>query len=139
MSDDLYRDHILDHYGNPRNWGRLAHPDIVADADEPSCGDQVRIELALDGAGRVEKVAFEGEGCMISMASASILTEHVKGRSLEELESLTEDDVLALVDAPVGPSRRRCALLPLRVLQSGLGAYRQKEEPHHPGGRELER
>ena len=95
MSDDLYRDHILDHYGNPRNWGRLAHADIVADADEPSCGDQVRIELALDGAGRVEQVAFEGEGCMISIASASILTQHAKGRSLEELESLTEDEEIA--------------------------------------------
>ena len=121
MNDDLYRQHILDHYAHPRNWGRLDDPDVVADADEPSCGDQVRIELALDSDGRIEQVAFEGQGCMISMASASIFTEYVKGKSLEELESLTEEDVLALVDAPVGRSRRRCALLPLKVLRSAVG------------------
>ena len=120
MNDDLYRQHILDHYAHPRNWGRLDDPDVVADADEPSCGDQVRIELALDSDGRIEQVAFEGQGCMISMASASIFTEYVKGKSLEELESLTEEDVLALVDAPVGRSRRRCALLPLKVLRSAV-------------------
>ena len=124
VSDDLYRKHILDHYAHPRNWGRLANPDIVADADDPSCGDRVHIEIGLDDARRVGQIAFEGEGCMISMAATSILTEHVKGRSLEELESLTEDNMLALVDIPVGLSRRRCALLPLKVLQSGLRAYR---------------
>ncbi len=123
MSDDLYREHILDHYAHPRNWGRLENPDIVADADDPSCGDQVHLEIALDSAGRVEQVAFEGEGCMISMASASLLTEHLKGKSVSELESLTEEDMLALVDAPVGRGRRRCALLPLQVLKSGLRAF----------------
>jgi nitrogen fixation NifU-like protein len=126
VSDDLYREHILDHYAHPRNWGRLANPDIVADADDPSCGDRVRIEICLDDARHVGQIAFEGEGCMISMAATSILTEHVKGRSLEELASLTEDNMLALVDVPVGLSRRRCALLPLKVLQSGLRAYRAK-------------
>ena len=123
MSDNPYRKHILDHYAHPRNWGRLANPDIVADADDPSCGDQVRIEATVDGAGCVGEVVFEGEGCMISLAAASILTEYVKGRPLKELESLSEEDMLALVDAPVGPSRRRCALLPLQVLRSGLKAY----------------
>jgi nitrogen fixation NifU-like protein len=123
MSDDLYREHILDHYAHPRNWGWLVEPDIVGDADDPSCGDQVRIEIGLDAARCVGQVAFEGEGCMISMAAASILTEHVKGKSLEELAALTEEDMLVLVDAPVGPGRRRCALLPLQVLQSGVGAY----------------
>ena len=118
--DDLYRPHILDHYGNPRNWGRLETPDVVADADDPSCGDQVHIELALDSEGRVERVAFEGEGCMISMAAASLLTEHIQGKSLDELRALTEDDMLALVDIPVGTNRRSCALWPLRALQMAL-------------------
>ncbi len=120
MGDDLYRPHILDHYGHPRNWGRLAHPDIVGDAEEPSCGDQVRIELALDAEGRVAQVGVEGEGCMISMAAASILGEYARGKTLAELRALTEEDMLALVDAPVGASRRRCALLPLKVLQAAL-------------------
>lgn len=121
---DLYREHILDHYGNPRNYGRLEAPDIVADADNPSCGDQVHIELALDAEGRVAQVAFEGEGCMVSMASASLFTEYIKGKTLVELEALTEEEALALLNVPIGGSRRRCALLPLQVLQAGLKARR---------------
>ena len=123
MPDDMYRRHILDHYGNPRHWGRLEEPDVVADADDPSCGDQVHYELGISPQGRVERVAFEGEGCMISMASASILAEHAEGKSVEELAGLTEDDMLALVHAPIVPRRRRCALLPLNVLQAGLKDY----------------
>lgn len=98
----------------------MENPDIVADADDPSCGDQVHIEIALDSTGRVEQVAFEGEGCMISMASTSLFTEYIKGRLLEELAALTEEEVLTLLDAPVGPSRRRCALTPLVALRAGL-------------------
>jgi nitrogen fixation NifU-like protein len=123
---DLYREHILDHYAHPRNWGRLDAPDIVADADDPSCGDQVHLEVGLDADGRVERVAFEGDGCVVSMASSSIFTEHIKGKSLEEVEALTEEDVLRMLDAPVGANRRRCALLPLQVLRAGLKAYREK-------------
>jgi len=125
---DIYRTHILDHYANPRNAGRLEAPDIAADADDPSCGDQVRIEVALDGTGRVAQVAFEGEGCLVSMASASLFTEHIKGKSLAQLEALTEDDVLGLIKAPIPPNRRRCALLPLVVLRAGLKDYRAKAE-----------
>ncbi|HIQ02223.1 MAG TPA: SUF system NifU family Fe-S cluster assembly protein [Anaerolineales bacterium] len=121
--DDLYREHILDHYAHPRNRGRLEAPDIIADADDPSCGDQVHIEIALDPEGRIAQVAFEGEGCIVSMASASIFTEHIKGKSLEELASLTEEEVLAMLDAPVGSNRRRCALTPLTALRAGLRTY----------------
>lgn len=123
---DIYRTHILDHYANPRNAGRVENPDIAADADDPSCGDQVRIEVALDDAGRAAQVAFEGEGCLVSMASASLLTEHIKGKSLAELEALTEDDVLGLIETPIPTNRRRCALLPLLVLRAGLEDYHRK-------------
>jgi nitrogen fixation NifU-like protein len=125
--NEIYREHILDHYANPRNEGTLAEADIVADADNPSCGDQVRIALALDDAGRVAQVAFEGRGCIVSMASASIFTEYIRGKSLEELEQITEEEVLETLDAPVGP-RRRCALLPLQTLQAGVRAYREAAE-----------
>jgi len=121
---DLYREHILDHYAHPRNQGRLQAPDVVADADDPSCGDQVHLELALDADGRVAQVAFEGEGCMVSMASASLFTEHIEGKTLAELEAMTDDDALALLNVPLSPSRRRCALLPLEVLRAGLKARR---------------
>ncbi len=121
----MYTETILDHYAHPRNWGRLAAPDIVADTDDPSCGDQVHLELALDAEGRVAQAAFEGEGCMISMAAASLFTERVKGMRLEELESLTEEEVLHWLDAPIPPTRRRCALSPLVALRAGLAAYRR--------------
>jgi len=120
MSETVYREHILDHYAHPRHAGRLDDPDIVADADDPSCGDQVHIELALDPQGRVEQVAFEGQGCIISMAAASILAEYVEGRAADALAALSEEDMLALVQAPISASRRRCALLPLKTLQAGL-------------------
>jgi len=123
VSDDIYRDHIKDHYANPRHWGRLDAPDIVADDDDPSCGDRVHFELGLDAAGRVERVAFEGEGCMISLASASILAERLAGRPLSELAAMTEADMLRLVAVPLSRARRRCALLPLRVVQAGVRRY----------------
>jgi len=120
MSETVYREHILDHYAHPRHAGRLDDPDIVADADDPSCGDQVHIELTLDSQNRVEQVAFEGQGCIISMAAASILAEYVEGRAADELAALSEEDMLTLVQAPIPASRRRCALLPLNTLQAGL-------------------
>ncbi len=127
---DLYREHILDHYANPRNWGRLESPDIAADADDPSCGDQVHLEIDLDAEGRVAQVAFEGEGCIISMASASLFTEYIKGKTIAELEAIDEEEVLRILDAPIGSGRRRCALTPLRALRAGLKALkRQKGKP----------
>jgi len=121
----LYSQTILDHYAHPRNWGRLPSPDIVADSDDPSCGDQVHLEIALGPDGRVAQVAFEGEGCMISMASASLFTEHLQGKRVEDLEALTEEEVLGWLDAPIPPNRRACALSPLFALRAGLKTYRR--------------
>lgn len=121
----LYTETILDHYAHPRNWGRLPSPDIVADNDDPSCGDQVHLEIALDPDGRVAQVAFEGDGCMISMASASLFTEHLQGKRVKDLEALTEEEVLSWLDAPIPPNRRSCALSPLVALRAGLTAYRR--------------
>ncbi len=130
---DLYQEHILDHYAHPRNWGRLDSPDIAADADDPSCGDQVHLEIDLDAEGRVAQVAFEGEGCIISMASSSLFTEYIKGRTLAELESIGEEDVIEMLGVPVGSGRRRCALTPLRALQAGLRKYRAQARDRRPG------
>lgn len=123
----LYSPTILDHYAHPRNWGRLSAPDIVADTDDPSCGDQVHLEISLDADGRVAQVAFEGEGCMISMASASLFTEHLQGKRVEDLEALTEEEVLGWLDVPIPPNRRPCALSPLVALRAGLSAYRRNQ------------
>jgi nitrogen fixation NifU-like protein len=117
--EDLYRENILDHYQNPRNYGSLKDPDISYEDDNPLCGDVIRIDLKLDTENRVSEVAFSGEGCAISQASASMLTEELLGKSLEELKQISKDDVLDLLGIQLGPVRIKCALLPLKVLKAG--------------------
>ena len=118
--DDLYRQYILDHYREPRNHGHLDAPDIHAADTNPLCGDRVEIDLALDG-DRVREVRFEGRGCAISQASASMLTERIEGATLDDLRALTPQDMLDMLGVEIGPARQRCALLSLRVLHQGIG------------------
>jgi len=117
--ESLYREHILDHYGNPRNKGRLEGADISCEWDNPVCGDTVRLDLLFEG-GRVSEARFEGEGCVISMASASMFTEEIVGKTVEELKALQDEDVFRMLGITLGPARAKCGLLPLRVLQKGL-------------------
>jgi nitrogen fixation NifU-like protein len=124
--DELYREHILDHYKHPRNAGRLEGASLVARELNPSCGDSIELFLKLDGCDRVEAAAFEGRGCAVSQASASLLTERLKGRPLAEIMALDEKDVLGLLGIEVGPMRMKCAMLPLRALRSALEAKSQK-------------
>jgi nitrogen fixation protein NifU and related proteins len=116
--DDFYRDFILDHYRNPRNFGHLEKPDAVAEDLNPLCGDQIRIELQVDGGGKVTDLRFSGKGCAISQASVSMLTEAVKGKSLEEIATLPKDVVLENVGIGISPTRMKCAMLGLKVLKS---------------------
>jgi nitrogen fixation NifU-like protein len=117
--DDLYREQILNHYREPRNKGRLESPDISYMDDNPLCGDRVQFDLRLDGDNRVVEVAWDGSGCAISMASASMLSEMIKGRSLDELRHLGKDDILNMLGIELGPVRLKCALLSLKVLKAG--------------------
>jgi len=117
--EDLYREHILDHYGNPRNQGRLEGADISCEWDNPVCGDKVRIDLRFED-GRVSEVRFDGEGCVISMASASMLTEEVLGKTVEELRAMRDEDMFRMLGITLGPARAKCGLLPFQVLQKGL-------------------
>lgn len=116
---DLYREHILDHYQNPRNYGEIEDPDISHEEYNPLCGDRLTIQLRL-GDERVEEVKFHGEGCAISQASASMLTELVEGKSVDELKALTKDDILGMLGIPIGPVRIKCALLALKALKAGV-------------------
>jgi nitrogen fixation NifU-like protein len=116
--DDFYRDYILDHYRNPRNFGRLEHPSATAEDLNPLCGDTIVMDLAVDDAGIVRDVAFEGKGCAISQASASMLTESVKGMKLEDVAKLSKDVVLENVGIGISPTRMKCAMLGLRVVKS---------------------
>lgn len=116
--DDFYRDYILDHYRNPRNFGHLNSPTVSAEELNPLCGDVIRIELLVDGAGIVQDVRFSGKGCAISQASASMLTEAVKGMRLEDIAKLSKDVVLENVGIGISPTRMKCAMLGLRVLKT---------------------
>jgi nitrogen fixation NifU-like protein len=118
--ENVYREHILDHYRHPRNQGVLDDADISCELDNPVCGDVVRLDVRLSY-GRVSEARFSGRGCVISMASASMLTEKVMDKTVEELRELTDEDVFEMMGITLGPVRAKCGLLPLRVLQEGMG------------------
>jgi nitrogen fixation NifU-like protein len=107
----MYSQRLLDHYQNPRNQGHLADPDLAAEEYNPLCGDRVKIDLSV-AEGRISAVAFSGRGCALCLGAASILTEAIKGRSLDELRSLDAEAFLRELESDVRPSRRKCALLP---------------------------
>ena len=117
--DDFYRQNILDHYENPRNWGVLEKPDITAEDANPLCGDRIRMDLAVKD-GRVERVRFSGQGCSISRAAASMLSEAIEGKTLDEVKKLGREDVLEMLGIDLGPVRLKCALLALKTLKLGL-------------------
>lgn len=117
--DDLYRDLILDHYKNPRHKGTLDPHDFSFEDENPLCGDKIRIDVRLDENRRVAEVAFNGRGCAISQASASMLTESIVGKSLDEVKQLSKNDILEMLGIELGPVRLKCALLSLKVLKAG--------------------
>lgn len=118
--DSLYRDEILEHYRRPHNFGTLEHPDVSYEGSNPLCGDRITLMLDLDSGGNVTDVAFSGRGCAISQASASLLTDTLRGRSTEELRRLGKDDVLELLGIEISPARLKCALLSLDTLQRAI-------------------
>ena len=120
---DLYRDLILDHYRNPRNFGHLPKPDATAEAANISCGDRIVMELLIThhpSPITIGDIRFSGEGCAISQASASMLTEKVKDMSKKQIARMTLDDILAMLGTELTPSRVKCATLPLEVLQKAI-------------------
>ena len=118
--DDLYRDEILEHYREPHNFGTLDAPDAVHEGHNPLCGDRITMMLTVDAQGRVSDVAFSGRGCAISQASASLLTDEVKGRPVSEVEAMKNQDILDLLGIDISPARLKCALLSLDTLQRAL-------------------
>ena len=119
----LYKEKVLDHYHNPRNRGRLEEPDFATGQFNPSCGDSVGFDGHVHD-GKLKKLMFIGDGCAVSQAAASMLTEHCVGKPLEELLKLDKDFMLKLVGMPLGPMRIRCALLPLQALHKGIEDYK---------------
>jgi len=123
--DDMYREIIIERYKSPQFKGLLDPHDLSFEDENPLCGDHIRVDLRLDGEGKVKEAAFSGHGCAISQASADLLLESVIGKSLDEVKQLNKQDVLDNLGIDLGPVRLKCALLSLKVLKSsvyGLGA-----------------
>lgn len=122
MPDDaLYREEILDHYFSSAHRGHLEAPDFAAEMDNPLCGDHLRLELQVDGGhGTIAQARFDGHGCAISQASASLLSERLEGTSLEEARAMSESDALSLLGINLTPARRKCGLLAWKTLRRAL-------------------
>jgi nitrogen fixation NifU-like protein len=117
--DDLYRDYILEHYRRPHNFGVLDNPTASHEGANPLCGDRITMMLGIRD-GVVERVGFTGRGCAISQASASLLTDEIKGKPVGEVVKLQGDDVLELLGIDISPARLKCAMLSLDTLQHAL-------------------
>ncbi len=116
----LYREEILDHYQHPRNWGKPKKFTNSASLNNPFCGDSLVVFLEVK-AGVVKNIHFEGRGCVISVAAASILSEKLKGKSQAEILALGRDEILKLLRLTLTPTRLKCALLSLETIHRALG------------------
>lgn len=120
-------DFILDHYENPRNYGPLPDPTVVQKGGNPGCGDIVTIYLKINGEGLVEDLHFEGEGCTISQAATSMVTEMFKGKTLDEVETTPLDTILDLLGREIAATRLRCATLGMTTVKEAVRRFRREE------------
>jgi nitrogen fixation protein NifU and related proteins len=119
--DDLYRDYILEHYRRPHNFGQLEGATASQEGANPLCGDRITMQLRVRG-GVIDGVGFTGRGCAISQASASLLTDEIKGKDVDRAQAMTSGDVLELLGIEISPARMKCALLSLETMHGALGA-----------------
>lgn len=122
---DLYREHILDHYENPRGAGEIDHADCTCERNSPLCGDRIRVFIKLaDDGHTIDDARFSGDGCIISQAAASMLLEEVPGRTIEDIENMPPQHVLDLIGTPLTAQRVKCALLGLQTLKDAIREWR---------------
>src|SRR6056297_2694161 len=139
---DIYEEHVLDHYEDPYHRGDCEHATHAEEGNNPLCGDKVRIELEIDDEGKIRQAWFEGEGCVISQSSTSMLMERIEGMSLDELKSFSAEEMLGLFGPKLTPNRQKCCLLSWRVVQAavhspvhsaGDQSDSSSDEPHFGG------
>jgi len=126
---DMYRQQILDHYKNPRNYGEIEDPTFTHVGENPMCGDTIEMDVVLDDDEEViEHVAFRGDGCAISQAAASMLSEELAGMTLDDLQEMDRDDMTEMLGVDISPMRIKCAVLAEKVAQDGAEIYFGEKE-----------
>jgi nitrogen fixation NifU-like protein len=118
--EEIYQEHVLDHYEDPFHRGKCRNATHAHEDDNPLCGDSIRVELRISGDGRIADAWFDGDGCCISQASASMLMEAMEGKSVQDAKEFSAEQMLKLFGARLTPNRQKCCLLSWRVLQSAL-------------------
>ncbi len=119
MNSNIYKEIILDHYKNPRNFGKMNGADIKVKDVNPLCGDEIEMQMKFNGS-KLKEIKFTGQGCAISMASASLLSESAKGKRIDDLKKMNKDDILKLLGIDISSVRLKCALLSLKAFKTGL-------------------
>jgi len=123
MSVDMYQENILDHYENPYHRGTLETPTLDYRDLNPLCGDEIRVQARVDQNGCVVEAYFDGAGCVISLAAASMLMEEAEGKTLAEIQAMERQDMLDLLGIPLTTMRVKCAILALRTLEKSIRLY----------------
>jgi nitrogen fixation NifU-like protein len=118
----LYSDVLLDHFRHPRNYGNLPNPDISCEAFNPLCGDRIRIEIKLEQT-IIGTARFKGDGCAISLAAASLLTDLIVGVDIKDIQAISDEQLISALESDIKPARMQCALLALAALREGVREY----------------
>lgn len=127
MDDKMYQDALIEYYKYPKHRKKLSCPDFAVQDYNPSCGDRITIEGAVNNNQTLSDLGFSGSGCVISQATASMLTEYCMSKSVDEILALSHSDITAMLGIPIGPTRLKCALLSLQALQQGILSYKSKK------------